>query len=1144
MKRYRSLILPSSGEVTFVCILTVFFLVVLGLGYVSWHDPAMLGLVQGSAQQQRWMNITLTLSAVLFFLLLMSVFALRRAGKGTFNKNAGDKGDDDVVKAQDAAVATVLPLISQIRSHLHFRYHTFWRNKVTLLLVVGDEATVSQLVPGLVAAQWQEGNRTVLIYGGDPAEAVDSERFTALRQLRYGHPLDGIIRVLGAEQTMTPALSDSDLRWLEQVGGLLRHQPPVWLWQLCKSKWSQAGRVPQPVGISLSRQASADEVAAQLTGLLPQLREQGMAQIAVNPQHDFLLRLAQSLTDGEIAHWQQRLVPWYYASQQKVPLGGVMFSLPESAAAEAQPVTALHVLPPSTLWPGITAACQQVRGSRPVTARESWLPRAVLLATGCCAAGMVLSFVLNRQQIILVADQARALVAHPAVSDAQLTALHDLRNQAGRLQHDVRSGAPWYQRSGLNHAQPLLDALMPWYIEANNRLLRDPATQALHQKLRHFADLPPASPLRSQQAKPVYDQLKALLMMSRPDKAEAAFYAATMKTVQSARPGISPGLWQSLAPDLWAFYAAELAGHPEMAIKPDAALVSQVRQSLLQQLGRRNAEGTLYENILTQVRHNYTDLTLEDMTAGTEAGRLFTTKESVPGMFTRRAWENEVKDAIDQAASARREEIDWVLSDSRKPVTGDVSPEALKARLTQRYFTDFAGSWLGFLNSLRWVPARNIADVTDQLTLMSDVRQSPLIALMNTLSTQGQTGQQGIGLSDSLMNSAKKLIKRDDIPAIDQQAGPTGPLQETFGPLLALTGKKDTDGAVSTGGTLTLAEYLTQVTRVRLHLQQVATSPDPQAMMQTLAQTVFQGKSVDLTDTQQYGTLMAAGLGEEWHSFGQTVFVRPLTQAWENVLRPSAAGLNDQWRRSVVTGWDAAFDGRYPFVAAGSDASLPELAEYIRQGSGRIDTFLTSQLAGVLHKEGNRWVQDKSASQGLTVNLAFLKAINELSGLSAVLFADGGQGLSFDLQARPVPRVVDTTLTVDGQVLHYFNQLPEWQAFHWPGETYSPGTMLTWSTTTTGSRLYGDYSGIWGLIRWLDQSQRQQLDPHRWMLSMKAPDGNTLQWVLRPQLGSGPLALLSLRGFTLPEQIFLAGSTTPPQVQADDDDDETDGMVP
>lgn len=210
----------------------------------------------------------------------------------------------------------------------------------------------------------------------------------------------------------------------------------------------------------------------------------------------------------------------------------------------------------------------------------------------------------------------------------------------------------------------------------------------------------------------------------------------------------------------------------------------------MQQIGRRNAESTLYENMLKSVRRNFADVSLEDMTSGTDARRLFTTDEVVPGMFTRQAWEGGIQQAIDKAASSRREEIDWVLSDSRKTVSTDLSPEALKARLTRRYFTDFAGSWLNFLNSLRLNPATTIADVTDQLTLISDVRQSPLIALMNTLAWQGQAGQQREGLSDSLIKSAKDLVGGKDKPVIDQSAaGPQGPLDDTFGPLLQLMGK-------------------------------------------------------------------------------------------------------------------------------------------------------------------------------------------------------------------------------------------------------------------------------------------------------------------------------------------------------------------
>lgn len=1042
---------------------------------------------------------------------------------------------------------------SALSRHLRRRYSFFWRRKVRLLLITGDEAAIEQLIPGLQQQQWLEGNRTVLIYGGSLASEPDREKYTALRKLRRGRPLDGIVRVMPQSLNLAPQTSDSDLRGLEKISELLRYSAPVWLWQLCDSNWSQGTRPEQAVGASFPLRAKEDDIIRQLERMLPALRVQGVSQVAENNSHDFLLRLGQHLQDGGIVRRAQQLLPWLSVSQQRVPLRGLMFSLPENTSASTSAGTAdaeqyipelqRHALTLPATWQGIVNDCTRVRGRRVGMAWERTLAWTLMTIIVVWGAGMLLSFTVNRQQIVSVAEQAHALVAHPSVSDNQLTALHTLRNDAGRLQHNAQEGAPWYQRFGLDHNQQLLDAMLPWYGVANNRLIRDPANEALKQKLSALANSAPNSDQRAQLAKPGYDQLKAWLMMARPDKADGAFYAQTMKTVQPTRTGISTGLWQSLAPDLWAFYISELPAQPKWVITPDAQLISQSRQVLLQQIGRRNAESMLYENMLKSVRRNFADVSLEDMTGGTDARRLFTTEEVVPGMFTRQAWEGGIQQAIEKAANSRRDEIDWVLSDSRKAVSSDLSPEALKARLTQRYFTDFAGSWLSFLNSLQLNPANNIADVTDQLTLMSDVRQSPLIALMNTLAWQGQTGQQSEGLSDSIIKSAKDLVGRKDKPMIDQSAsGPQGPLDETFGPLLQLLGKNKGSNVMSADNTLSLQTYLTRITRVRLRLQQVASASDPQAMMQTLAQTVFQGKSVDLTDTWQYGSLISASLGEEWSGFGSTMFVQPLTQAWETVLQPSAASLNDKWSRSVVANWQTAFDGRFPFAASKSDASLPMLAEFVRKDSGRIERFLTTELSGVLHKEGSQWVPDKVNSQGLSFNPAFLRAINQLSQLSDILFTDGSQGITFELQARPVPQVVETQLTIDGQKLHYFNQMADWQSIRWPGDTYKPGTMLTWTTVNAGARLFGDYSGTWGFIRWLDLGKRQQLDRSQWMMSFTAPDGRTLQWVLRSQLGKGPLALLELRGFTLPDQIFSVDSAATAQaLMTKTEDSDMDG---
>ncbi|WP_421078811.1 ImcF-related family protein [Klebsiella quasipneumoniae] len=1022
-------------------------------------------------------------------------------------------------------------LYAPLKKHLHARYRLRWRRKVRLLLVTGDEAAIEQLAPGLCQQRWLEGQRTVLIYGGGLLSEPDNQQYAALRKLRRGRPLDGIVRVMPSSLTLTPQISESDLRGLEKISELLGYAAPVWLWKLCDSEWSQAKRTEQTVGATFPLRAKPDDITGQLERMLPALRAQGMSQVAENNSHDFLLRLGQHLKDGGIARWAQQLVPWLSVSQQRVPLRGLMFSLPENkpttspeGTADAEqyiPGAHRHALTLPATWQGIVEDCSRVRGRRVSMAWEQTLAWSLMVIIGIWGAGILLPFAINRMQIVSVAEQAHALVEHPSVSDYQLTALHNLRNDAGRLLHNTEEGTPWYQRFGLDHNHQLLDAMLPWYGAANNRLIRDPANVALRQVLSALVNSAPNSDQRAQLAKPGYDQLKAWLMMARPDKADGAFFAQTMKAVQPTRTGISTGLWQSLAPDLWAFYLTRLPERPEWKITPDAQRVSQSRQVLLQQIGRRNAESTLYENMLKSVRRNFADVSLEEMTSGTDARRLFTTDEVVPGMFTRQAWEGGIQQAIDKAASSRREEIDWVLSDSRKTMSTDLSPEALKARLTRRYFTDFAGSWLNFLNSLRLNPATNIADVTDQLTLISDVRQSPLIALMNTLAWQGQVGQQREGLSDSLIKSAKDLVGGKDKPVIDQSAaGPQGPLDDTFGPLLQLMGKNTGSNVMSADSTLSLQTYLTRITRVRLRLQQVANASDPLEMMQTLAQTVFQGKSVDLTDTQQYGSLISASLGEEWSGFGNTLFVQPLTQAWETVLLPSAASLNDKWRRSVVANWHTAFDGRFPFAASKSDASLPMLAEFVRKDSGRIERFLTTELNGVLHKEGSQWVPDKVNSHGLVFNPAFLRAINQLSQLSDILFTDGSQGISFELQARPAPEVVETQLTIDGQKLRYFNQMTDWQTFRWPGETYKPGTLLTWTTVNAGTRLFGDYSGTWGFIRWLEQGKRQQLERSQWMMSFTAPDGRTLQWVLRSQLGSGPLALLALRGLNLPDQIF------------------------
>lgn len=94
-------------------------------------------------------------------------------------------------------------------------------------------------------------------------------------------------------------------------------------------------------------------------------------------------------------------------------------------------------------------------------------------------------------------------------------------------------------------------------------------------------------------------------------------------------------------------------------------MVSQARSLLVRLMGVRNSESALYQKMLSGVAHLYVDMRLEDMTGDTDASRLFSTHEVVPGMFIRQAWEQAVQPAIEKVVKARGDELDWVLTDGR-----------------------------------------------------------------------------------------------------------------------------------------------------------------------------------------------------------------------------------------------------------------------------------------------------------------------------------------------------------------------------------------------------------------------------------------------------------------------------------------------
>ncbi|MEX3026402.1 ImcF-related family protein [Proteus sp. STS61-E] len=1065
----------------------------------------------------------LMIGSVIFSLIVL--FFLSRYFKPNITMDIEDNDKKDKINKKNDRV-------NDWNKYIKENYSFTYKSKLSIQLLIGTSTSIEKLAPNLTADIWQENNGTLLIYGGDIHQSIDENLIQDLKQLRRRRPLDAVIWVsennlsqqpLGHSlfNHLNPTNTDTASRYFHQLFRQLRWQAPIWLWNISNNGEITTNEAPT-ILYSAPLKATSETLSNDLKTLLPALMEQGTQAVLHNQTQTYLLALARFLQHEGCEKLANTLAP-LLSGYRSLPFAGVLFSTPVDNNVSAT-LSQNNQWTSNPHWKALMAVNSQLpyqlKASPVGLNSKRILQYTVATAMTLWGVGMVVSYFMNRQLITQSQQQAQLATDNHQSEFARLQAQYGLQQTLGLLSHREKTSVPFWLRFGLSSNNALLSHLWPVYSQSMLPLLRDSTQQHLENYLHAFMQFPPESAERTEGAQSAYQALKAYLMMGDPSRIDPTFFTESALRIWPEYNGLKEGEWQTLGTELLTFYASQLPYHNEWTIKPNRTLVAGSRTILIRQIGQRNGESALYQKILQQAQHNFADMTLDDMTGDTDVSFLLSSADTVPGIFTRKAWEESIEPAIKKAVHERREEIDWVLSDTQKETDIDISPEKLQQNLTERYFNDFSGSWLSFLNGLQWRETQSLSDTIDQLTLMSDVRQSPIIALMNTLSYQGKTGRQQEKLADSFVNSAKDLLNKEQQPVISQKAEFTGPLEPVFAPILAFT---DPQSSAQNNDVLSLQAYLTRVTRVRLKLQQVVNAPDPQAMSQALARSVFEGKTVDLSETQDYGSLIAASFGQEWNSFGETLLVQPMSQAWQQLLAPTSQGINTQWRNAVVNDWNMAFGGRYPLKNTQSEISLPLMAQYLRPDNGRIQRFLETHLNGVLHKEGTHWVPDTTNAQGLTFNPEFLKALDKLSYLGDVVFANGEARLYFELRPGTSPDIMQTHLMIDKQSLIYDNQQPQWQRFVWPADTVASGASLSWITTNTGTRIYGDYRGVWGIIRLLEDAQ---IAPYAgstssYSVNWKTLNGQSLNYTLRTEMGEGPIALLQLRNFVLPEKIFL-----------------------
>lgn len=1021
------------------------------------------------------------------------------------------------------------PMCAQLRHEFGRR----WRTRLPWLMVTGNVENVERLVPGLTTEHWQISYRGVFLWCGEPGQIPEADLLW-LRQHRGRQALDGVLWLTDATPGVdghidNPELDEFHQRTLWQqlraLGRSLSWRPPVYIVAIRDSEHDQFDRPLQSVGICW-RPGAAVSVTDELSKLTPELTHNGMQQVSQERRWSWLVELAHDIRHKALEGMTVVLQP--LAREQSGVLFSGLFVMPPAQPSQHTGYRSCTV---TSVWHELLHQAHSRNGQRDHLIFRDWLVRGVMAFAGVWCCGMLLSAFLNAR---LVSNDNALLAAvgkpHPVAEQFHLQ--RELQSRIDTLLWRSSDGVPLQYRFGLSQNNSLLAHLWPHWQKQNQTLVMKPLMDTLTAEIQAYVELSPDSPLRKTAAPQVYDQLKAYLMLTEPQRAEPAFLQKVLTPIwQRPDASLRPGEWMMLSSGMLAFYTRELPQHPQWKQPADPKLIAAARTLLRGQKGLRNSENSLYQQVLLKAGKNHPGLTLTDLLGDTANTGLFSTDEMLPGTFTREAWEKDIRGAIDHAVAGRQIKSDWVL-DEAKSTTPVLSEDQLRDHLMARYFNDYAGAWLEFLNSIRWQSASTLSDAIDQLTTLGDVQRSPLPALGKVLRWQAGAGQGGKTMGESLLKSAEHLVMNKQDIASSPANAPADVVKQTFAPLLAILppeqGQKGEDPqANSTVNGLTLQDYMIQVAQVRLQLQQVTTTADPQAgMLGLMQQTLGHGDSV-LATARNRGALLAASLGQDWSGFADATFVEPLNQAWQKVLAPAQDAMNDAWAVRVATGWQNAFSGRYPFASSTGDASLPMLAHYITPQSGVIEQFITQQLGSFLEKQGDEWVPVSSERQAMNIDPTFLNAVNTLSRLGQIAFAQGEPRIAFDIQMRPLQGIEETDLQIDDALMMYFNQQADWQSFTWPdSRTAHPQAVLSYTALNQAGNaalppaVAFQAKGTWALVRLLENAQAEQMDSSRWRLTWKAPDNRSLSMLLRTQSFAGPLELLKLRNFRLPSQIF------------------------
>ena len=579
-----------------------------------------------------------------------------------------------------------------------------------------------------------------------------------------------------------------------------------------------------------------------------------------------------------------------------------------------------------------------------------------------------------------------------------------------------------------------------------------------------------------------YNALKLYLMLTQPGThPDPEFVGAALPVAWANTASADNPVSSTVIEDNSPVYVQLLKNGQAPTLSRNEQLISETRNSLKSFMISSSLVDREYLRLQLESSRQFPAVGLSDLVPMPGRQLLYGT-EAVPAIFTRQGWEQFVKPELIKLVSGNlQNESDWVLDGEG----GDsiVQKANFIREFMTRYKRDYTQAWYTFIDSVGVRHFTDMANATQQLSLLSDVQNSPVKILLAAVNDNTQwdvpapreTLPAGIKPDDGFWSSVTGIFDGKNtspgalispLPAVDD-----GSLAKRFEPVSRVFAVQNAEGADST----IMDRYLAALRKLKVRMNNIQRSQDVGKSSKQLISETLEGLPSEVTSVRNYvETTVDTSQGGLSNSL-QGLFSLPIQFAWETLRDPAGQQIAKAWAQQIAKPWEQVMAHRYP-IAPGSrnEASVKDLQRFVDPQSGLLPNFKRNEIGNLSGGEGLGMSSNSKATP--LVNPNMVNSIDKASSLGQVIASLSDRDNGFEIMLEPSANLTDIIFTLDGQVQHYRNGKTSWSRFSWPGTTTTPGARLD-VVTLTGERItVFDYPGRWGLLRMNDSARVSDLD--------------------------------------------------------------------